>query len=235
MRPAMPSSSRSSSARRRACRADAPVSWAASATLSPCGQVVDEVEKLEGHADIPPPEECRPGLVQLPQVLTVHLHRSRRRAVQTGNHVQQRGLAAPGGPHHRDRFPGTDLQADAVHTSPYSDGLLGAVQISSHGTNLEAAGQIQRPSSDVTGPARHPGDVGNCIRSMRRQGVPSCENCADGEFRGDLAGHGIGGGVRRGCRPERGAHPGTAAAPSSRRRARLAAGARTRERGADSG
>ena len=77
----------------------------------PRGQHRDEVVRLEDEAELVAPQRREPLVVEVRELLAGDDDRARRRAVESGEQVHQRGLAGPGGPHDRGELAGRELEA----------------------------------------------------------------------------------------------------------------------------
>jgi hypothetical protein len=78
------------------------------------GQIVEQVEELEDHADVPVPEAGQTGLTEGVDALPGHHDRAAGRPVQAGDQVEQGRLAAARRAHHGDRLARREFQADLV-------------------------------------------------------------------------------------------------------------------------
>jgi hypothetical protein len=79
------------------------------------GHVLEQVEELEDHPDLPAAEPGHGGLAEPVHPLAADPDRSAARPVQPGDQVEQRGLPAARGPHDGHGLAGLDRHADIRH------------------------------------------------------------------------------------------------------------------------
>src|SRR6185437_11751541 len=122
------------------------------------GHVVEQVEELEDHADVPAPEAGQAGLAELVHPLPRHQDLAAGGTVEAGDEVEQRGLAAPGRAHHRERLAGRHRQADVVHGGGsvlvVTFGHIGELNEVIHGWTVRTWPPAARPPAGPTWPAR---------------------------------------------------------------------------------
>src|ERR1700730_13484411 len=82
------------------------------------GQVVEQVEELEDHADLLAAESGHSCLSHLVDPLHADSDPAPRRPVEPGDEIEQGRLTAAGGSHDGDRLPGSDSEADSVEGRP---------------------------------------------------------------------------------------------------------------------
>jgi len=79
------------------------------------GHVVEQVEELEDHADLAPPELGQPGLAERVDAFAADPDLAAGRPVEPGDQVEQGRFPAAGRPHHRDRLAVADVHGDVRH------------------------------------------------------------------------------------------------------------------------
>ena len=84
------------------------------------GQRRQQVEELEHEADLAAAQARELGLAQLVDALAVEPDLAGRRAIEAGEEVEQRRLAAPARAHDRDELAALDREVDAAQASTFA-------------------------------------------------------------------------------------------------------------------
>jgi hypothetical protein len=91
----------------------------------------EQLEELEDDADVPPAPAGQLVLAQFVNGLAADEHLTAGGSVDSGNHVQERGLARSGGTHHADELSSPYLQGDVLEDGQVScAGLVGLDHVS---------------------------------------------------------------------------------------------------------
>ena len=85
------------------------------------GDILEQVEELEHDADVPAAEAREPVLVVVRQLLASDEDRSLVEAVQPGDRVEQRRLAAAGRSHDGDELPRAHLEVGTAQRAHRSE------------------------------------------------------------------------------------------------------------------